>query len=286
MPERSHLAVTNVEIVQGYRAARAAGDRAGAKKYQSLIVTQNQGLVRRLVMRFVRPQSDADAEDAMQAGSMGLLRALEDFDPERSSFSTYAAHWIRDHMQRWAGKTSPVSRPRSASMPGKVAKAAALFRTKTGREPTAADLGVTEAELVEWSEGSQYVYLDEGPTHSHPSNDTRDRKVPFELTADAAEAEHTIDRMMLETVWADAVQGLSERNIEVAEAVFWNGETTVAVAQKHGISQGFVVQICQRVEERLKRAVARASGPPSSRPRHELVQQHLERAKKYRARNV
>lgn len=266
--------MTNPEIVAGYRAALAAGDPKKAQFFRSECVKQNQGLVRRLVMRFVRPQSDADAADAMQAGSMGLLRALEDYDPGRSSFSTYAAHWIRDHMQRWGGKASAITRPRSASMPASVAKAAALFRVKTGREPTATDLGVTEAQLTEWSEASHVVYLDEdSEEHGRP-----------ELTADASEAEHTVERMALESAWTEAVAALPERNQQIAEAVMWNGETTVAVAERHGISQGFVTQICQRVEERLKRAIARASAPPSSRSRAQLVQQQIQRTRAYRAR--
>lgn len=262
MPERSHLALSskldNPQIVAGYRAALAAGNEREAKRFRSLIVSQNQGLVRKLVMRFVRPQSEADADDAMQAGSMGLLRALEDYDHEKSSFSTYAAHWIRDHMQRWAGKTTPVTRPRSASMPASVAKAAALHRLKTGKEPEAVDLGITEEQLAMWSEGSHYVYLDEEVSDEHGRT---------ELTADASEAEHAIDRMALEVAWNDAVKALSERNAQIAEAVLWKGETTVDVAVRFGITQGFVVQICQRVEERLKRAVARVSGPPSSKPK-------------------
>lgn len=267
--------MTNVEIVAGYRAAREAGDVRGAKRFQTLIVTQNQGLVRKLVARFVRPQSEADAEDAMQAGSMGLLRALEDYDPEKSSFSTYAAHWIRDHMQRWSGRNAPVTRPRSASMPGSVAQAAALFRGKYGKEPSAADLGVSEAQLAEWSEGAHYVYLDE---------ETSDEHGKFELASDNEEAAHTVDRMALELAWAEAVSGLSERNAQIAEAVFWQGETMATVAERFGFANhSNVVQICKRVEERLKRAVARSSAPPSSR-RHELVQKHLDRVKKFRAK--
>lgn len=249
MLERSHLAVNNVEIVHGYRAALAANDATGVRKFRALIVSQNQGLVRRLAMRYMHPQSEADADDAMQAGSMGLLRALEDFDPEKGSFSTYAAHWIRDHMQRWAGRPFPVSRPRSATMPASVAKAAALFRGKTGREPTAADLGITDPELAEWSEGSHFVYLDEDVTEEHGR---------YELTSDGQEAEHVVDRMMLEKVWSEAVRGLSDRNIEIAEAVFWNGETLGSVASRFGfVNHCNVVKICQRVEERLKRAVVR-----------------------------
>jgi RNA polymerase sigma-B factor len=247
---------TNVDIVLAYRAAKEAGDTREAQRQRTLLLLKNQGLVRKLVGRFARPQSEADSEDAMQAGSMGLLRALEDFDPGRSSFSTYAAHWVRDHIQRWAGKNTAVTRPRSASMPASVAKAAALHRLKTGKEPTAEDLGVTPAALAEWSEGSHFVYIDEDATEEHGRQ---------ELTSDVKEAEHAIDRMAVERFWEEAVNALSERNREIAEAYFWSGEKQQDIADRFGISQSFVVKICQRVEERLKRAVARSNAPPSSR---------------------
>ncbi len=60
------------------------------------------GLVFRVVRRFV-PTGCASLEEAdlVQAGAIGLMRALESFDPERGfSLGTYATHWIRHHIQR------------------------------------------------------------------------------------------------------------------------------------------------------------------------------------------
>ena len=270
--------MNNVEIVNAYRAAVKGGDKRKAEQMRTLIVTQNQGLVRRLVNRFARPTSEADADDAMQAGSMGLLRALEDYDPNASSFSTYAAYWIRDHMQRWGAKGPAVTRPRSASMPASIAKAAALFRGKHGREPTAADLNVTEQQLAEWSEGTHFVYLDEDANDEHGRN---------EIASDAAEAKHTVDRMVLEQCWDVVVQTLSPRQVEIAEAVLWRGETVTDVAARYGfVDHSYVGQLCRRIEAMLKRAVEMADAPASSKPRHVLIKQHLAKVAKVRAKKA
>lgn len=39
-------------------------------------------------------------DDLVGAGSMGLLRACELYDPDRGKFATYAAHWIRQAVRR------------------------------------------------------------------------------------------------------------------------------------------------------------------------------------------
>ncbi len=253
-----------LDLVLAYRAAKEAGNTHEAQRLRVELLTMNEGLVRKFVMRYARPQTDADLDDAMQAGRMGLLRTLEDpeggdkcFDPSRGkSFSTYAAYWIRDHIQRWAGRTLAVTRPRSASMPASIARLAARHRLLTGKEPTAADLGVTEKDLDEWSEGSHFVYIDEDATEEHGRP---------ELTADAFEADHVVDRAQIERYWDEATASLSTRNREIADAFFWEGEGQQVIAERFGISQGFVSQIVKRVEERLKRAVKRVDAPSSSK---------------------
>jgi RNA polymerase sigma factor (sigma-70 family) len=254
---------SNVDLVIAYRAARSSENAKECQRLRSAVVEKNRGLVRKAIGRYMRPKTEADEDDCMQAGCMGVLRALEDFDPGRgTSFSTYAMHWIRDHMQRWAGKPATVNRPRSASMPAKLAQAATVFRVQHGREPTAAELGVTEGQLTEWSEGTLFVYLDEN------TDEKDERRGLLELADDPKQAEHTVERMQLETAWNEAVGQLSERNAKIAEAVLWEGRGPVEVAEEHGITHGFVVQICQRVEADIKKSIARAKAPPSSKRTH------------------
>lgn len=264
IPARAHEGVmTNPELIAKYREARARGDEREARRWLSNLVTQNAGLARRLVRRWARPATEEDAEDAFQAACMGILRAVELFDLGRgTTFSTYAGHQIRAHIQQWAGKTCVLARPRSSSMPAALAERARIIRNTRGREPTAEELGVTQEQLDEWSEGTLFVELD-----AH-ANDEDDRGRSFQLSSDTEEAQHVVDKMLLETAWADAISELSERNAAIADAVFWQGRTLRDVGEAFGLSHVQVSQICERVEARLKRAVKRATNaPPSSRPR-------------------
>lgn len=63
----------------------------------------HQGLVWMVVKRYLRVLVGTDclqAEDLVQVGNMGLLRAMRDYDPEKGAFSTYATWWIRCFIRR------------------------------------------------------------------------------------------------------------------------------------------------------------------------------------------
>jgi RNA polymerase primary sigma factor len=63
------------------------------------MVACNQRLVVHLARRYAR--SGMDLEDLVQEGNLGLMRAVERFDPDRGNrFATYAGWWIRQAMSR------------------------------------------------------------------------------------------------------------------------------------------------------------------------------------------
>jgi RNA polymerase sigma factor (sigma-70 family) len=64
-----------------------------------------------VVDRFSRPPHVA-LEDALQAGSLGLIRAAEKFDPQRGyKFSTYSYLWIRQALTCEIDKSGTIRTP-------------------------------------------------------------------------------------------------------------------------------------------------------------------------------
>lgn len=241
----------NIELCAKYQAALAVDDRKEGRKYAEAILRENEGLSKTLGFRYARPQNEADKDDILQAAKMGLLRAAKDFDPTKGTFSTHAAWHVRDYVQRWTGKTSAVVRPKSAKMPAAIAKAASMFRLKNGCEPSAVDLGITQEQLDEWSSATHFVEVD----------DVDEERPNLELTYDE-EADTQTRVMQLEAAWENEISNLSERNRDIAHRVLMKGESTVEVAKSHGLVHSRVIQVCKRIEVRLKRALNPATYDP------------------------
>lgn len=79
-------------------------------------------LVRRhlpLVLSFARIQSRGSLplEELVQEGNLGLLRAVEKYDPDAGTrFSTYALWWIRAYVWRYLKMARSAVRPRSGTV--------------------------------------------------------------------------------------------------------------------------------------------------------------------------
>ena len=95
--------------------------RKGDKEAQRLLVVHNLRLVLAVSRKFAGRGVRLD--DLIQEGNIGLLKAVEHFDPKRGTrFSTYAVWWIRAYVQRHAREArgtvrTPAPQPGEAMNP-------------------------------------------------------------------------------------------------------------------------------------------------------------------------
>lgn len=216
-------------------------------KLRDRIVRQSLKLVRQIAHGF-RDRIPGSVEDLEQVGAIGLLNAIERFDPTLGRpFEPYAGtlitgemrHYLRDHGQL-------VRPPRELfELKAKVFTALARLEQDLGRDPTAQELAefleldVSKVlEVLALDAGTRPLSLDllADEDEGRPRTQLVDNRYrSFQLAAE--------DRMMLTA----AIGKLRHVSREVIEFAFYQDLTQTEIAQRLGISQ-------MQVSRRLKTA--------------------------------
>jgi RNA polymerase sigma factor (sigma-70 family) len=132
------------EHVLAVRAGR--GDRLAKQQ----LARHNLALVISIVRKQRRGRVPLD--DIVQEGSVGLMRAIEKFDPHAGTrFSTYAVWWIRAHVGRCLKEARSTVRPRS----GEVALSDVSLDAPIRQDGDATHLDLLEADAA----GPESSYL-------------------------------------------------------------------------------------------------------------------------------
>lgn len=121
--------------------------KRGDMEEQNRFLAANVRLIVSRVKKFC-PLGDARANDLVNEGALGLIRAIKDFEPEKKyKFSTYAVWWIDAHIRKGLKffKKETVAAPNT--MRKKYETATKVLHASTGEAPIPDEV----AKYLGWS---------------------------------------------------------------------------------------------------------------------------------------
>jgi RNA polymerase primary sigma factor len=257
--------LTHEELLVESRRARSGDPRARER-----IVLANL----RLVVHLARGYRSRGLPllDLIEEGNLGLIHAVDRFDPERGfRFSTYAALWIRQAILRGiADQARAVRIPvQMLQQVNRFVRTERVLRARLGREPAAAEVGrelgiaAARAErLAGLVRGLRS--LDEGPTIEDLEQFSTEP-----LGEPALSVERLVELQLEHEKLDRLLRSLSQREEQVLRIRygFHDGvaRTLQQTGEHFGISRERVRQIEARALDKLRRAIGlaemdRASG--------------------------
>ena len=239
--------------------AYTRGDAAARER----LLAEHLGLVHFVARQVARGISvEADFDELVSAGTIGLVNALESFDTGRGlAFSTFAAPRIRgailDELRRQ--DHVPRSVRRKAREIGAARDALTRLHTRAPEDREVAErLGVDLATLWRWQadvEGAVQVALDRPATDQGAPS-------PIELLAgdDGDGIEASLTREQEVVALRRAILGLKERERTVLALYYFEGLKLHEIAKVLDLTESRISQIRSKAIQQLRLQLARMRG--------------------------
>jgi RNA polymerase, sigma subunit, RpoX/SigF len=222
----------------------------GDKEARSAIIDSNTGLVWSVVRRF--RNRNVETEDLFQIGCIGLIKAVDKFDPSFNvRFSTYAVPMIMGEIRRYFRDDGAIKVSRSLKeLSLKARDASEKLEQKLGRPPTIGELaeylGEEVEDVVHAMEASRAP--DSLFREFEDDDGSENRLIDRIITNHASDEADTVERISL----YNAINQLSSREKRLIWLRYYSGQTQQNVAKKLGISQVQVSRLEKKILDILK----------------------------------
>ena len=246
---RGRLAWDKDRTRELFRRYKEEGDEEAREQ----LIESHLNLVRFLASKF--KNRGEPLEDLVQVGSLGLIKAIDRFDPDRGlEFTTFATPTIMGEIKRhFRDKGWSVRVPRRLQeLSARVNQVTDDLTSELNRTPTVdeiaerLDTSVDEVlEAMESSSAYSSVPLEGGTTEDEDAPGIIDR-----FATEDADLISSDDRIVIE----ETLASFSPREQDAIRMRFVEGLTQVEIAEKLGISQ---VQVSRLLRRALKRVQER-----------------------------
>lgn len=230
------------------KAALLQKVRQGDQKAREELISGNLRLVLSVVQKFANRGENLD--DLFQVGCIGLIKAIDHFDPEQGvRFSTYGVPMIVGEIRRYLRDNNSVRVSRSMrDVAYKAMQAKERLTGENLKEPTieeiSRDMGMKKQDVVLALESIvEPVSLYE-PVYS----DSGDTIFVMDQLGDQNDDSNWLEELSIR----EAIANLTPREKKILSLRFFAGKTQMEVAGEIGISQAQVSRLEKGALQKIK----------------------------------
>ena len=224
--------------------------RAGDMQARERLILGNLRLVLSVAGRF-NPKHDS-ADDLFQVGCVGLIKAIDNFNPDYDvKFSTYAVPMIIGELRRYQRDNNAVRVSRSVrDLAYRALQVKEEVLASEQREATLSEisqkLGIPERSVSEAME----AIVEPISLFDSVYGDGEDKMYVIDKLADEADTDESwIENMTLK----EALKKLGERELKIIRLRYYKGRTQMEIAEEIGISQAQVSRLEKGAIEKLRK---------------------------------
>lgn len=252
-PPSRRRGIDHTADAERFRAFRASGDRA----LRNELIEEHRWLALHCAKRFANKGEPLD--DLVQVAMLGILKAVERFDPDYgATFSTFAVPTITGELRRhFRDKTWAVHVPRRAKdLQHTVKVAVDDLGHSLGRSPTVPEIaehtGVPEEEIHEAIEAARCYRKTTLPgARDDDSDEDLSMLGGLDPALDAIDASETVQRVLT---------ALPSRERRIVELRYMRGLTQSHIAELVGVSQVQVSRLLKASLAKMRDALADPDG--------------------------
>ena len=240
------------QINEWLNAYKLANSEKQKKQLQNLIVVATMPLVKKIACSLARRSTDP-VDDLIQVGSLGLIKAIEFYNPEISTkFKTYASYLITGEIRHYLrDKASMIKAPREIQeLAFRINNYIKQLIETSGDEPTteevakAMDVSVQKVNIaIEVDRRKSTISLDQTIGSTDDDNMSLADKIP------AGDYQEFLNSYEEKIMLSKAIEKLPPELKSVIELNYYEDLNQRQIAEKLNVSQ-------MQVSRRLKKALA------------------------------
>lgn len=226
----------------------------GDKRVKEDIVFGNLKLVS-FSLKFFQIPKESSYEDLFQIGIIGLLHAIERFDPNLGfQFSTYAVQTIQGEIKRFLRNKHLIKIPRSTQEHAKkITKSLKEFIDKNGFNPSSKEWLISSGlSKDEFSKG--FYSLEQLQSLDQPIYENGEKELTFQdVVIDKTNFE---EKTSAKLIVEESLKCLTKNEKEVIILRYFHDVKQKEIANQKGVSQAHISRVEKRALDKMKKLIS------------------------------